>query len=84
MGSLSSVWASEDTSAWHPVVPGIGLVAIPQAVVVAHRVLHPGPMQYLFEGKEPPAPAQTIIESGSDGGNFRGVAIFVQGRRRCS
>jgi hypothetical protein len=27
-----------------------------------------------------PAPAQTIIESGSDGGNFRGVAIFVQGQ----
>ncbi|WP_447602262.1 hypothetical protein [Nitrospira sp. Nam80] len=27
-----------------------------------------------------PAPAQTIIESGTDGGNFRGVAIFVQGQ----
>lgn len=27
-----------------------------------------------------PGPAQTIIESGTDGGNFRGVAIFVQGQ----
>jgi hypothetical protein len=27
-----------------------------------------------------PAPAQTIIESGTDGGNFRGVAIFAQGQ----
>jgi hypothetical protein len=27
-----------------------------------------------------PAPAQTIIESGVDTGNFRGVAIFVQGQ----
>jgi Copper amine oxidase, enzyme domain len=26
------------------------------------------------------APAQTIIESGTDAGNFRGVAIFVQGQ----
>jgi hypothetical protein len=27
-----------------------------------------------------PSPAKTIIESGSDAGNFRGVAIFVQGQ----
>ena len=27
-----------------------------------------------------PSPAKTIIESGTDAGNFRGVAIFVQGQ----
>lgn len=26
-----------------------------------------------------PAPAQTILDTGADGGNFRGVAIYVQG-----